>query len=95
MAAQAPMESVETGDQLEATCYVAIELPITHRILLRHEPPELAIQAVLLYDAVHLLALVLLLLVCSCINGSPPALVNGVVPALALGHQRPDLLSKL
>jgi hypothetical protein len=38
---------------------------------------------------------VLLLLVCSCINGSPPALVNGVVPALALGHQRPDLLSKL
>ena len=62
------IESVEIGQQLEATCYVAIELPVAHRVLLRHQPPELSVQAILRYDAVHLLALVFLLFVCSRSN---------------------------
>ena len=49
---------------IRPTCNVAVELPIAHRVLLGYKPSELAIQLVILDDAVHLVALILLLLVC-------------------------------
>ena len=48
------------------TCNVSVEFPISDRVLLSNQPPELSIQPMLLDDAVHLLALILLLFVCNC-----------------------------